>query len=266
MSTGGMMEALSCQACHVPYALAKGKIVTDRSLTGTAIPYYTDEFLSADPLDPWNPDKSTWYPALRAKTDSDGHERLFPLKHEVAIYWADWNQGGTPGILSDDTIWPIILWRVRQITGNAPLPGVTDDNGDGMPEVNRLDEILLYIQALKGNDSYGRPVADNPVLVKGGLVWYEDAGAPGGVSAFEHEGSGIFVQSFENFGMDHNVLVQDEAWGAYEDSPAEGCPDCHVAAPTESPVFDRLILIDPFDEDGDRVYKTVQEMTGVDPP
>jgi hypothetical protein len=261
-STGGPMVAMSCQGCHVPYPLERAVIVTDRSLTGTAVYYFTEEFLSADPVDPSNPDTSTWYPALRWKTDSDGVSRLFPQKMEVAIYWADWDENGTPGDLSDDTIQPIILWRVRQITGNAPLPGVTDDNGDGLLEVNRSAEMLLYTQALKGSDSYGRQVAANPVLVKGRRIWHEDAEDPGSMIWFEHEGSGVYVESFELFGLDHNVLAAPEAWGA--GFPPE-CGDCH-RADGQSPVLDRLILVDPWDVNGDPVYETVRDMTGVAPP
>ena len=94
-----------------------------------------------------------------------------------------------------------------------------------------------------------------------------DAGSPGNVASFEHEGSGIVVQSYETFGLDHNVLVQDESWGAYTgDNPAEGCPDCHKPTTMDSAVFAKLILVDPFDENGDPVYMTVSEMTGVIPP
>jgi hypothetical protein len=264
--TGGMMARLSCQACHVPYALEEAVIVTDWSLTGTAVSYSTAEFLSADPLDPSNPDKSKWYPSLRLKEESNGLQRLFPQKHEVAIYWADWDQNGTPLDLVDDTIRPIILWRLRQITGDAPLPGVTDDNGDGKLEVNRPAEIATYIQALRGNDSYGRPVAINPVLVKGDRVWHEVPGTPGLIVSFEHEGSGVLVESFETFGLDHNVLAQEEAWGAYVANPSEGCPDCHRPVTLDSPVFARQILVDPFDENGDPVYKSVAELSGVSPP
>jgi len=264
--TGGMMAKLSCQSCHVPYALETGVIVTDWSLTGTAVSYSTDEFLSADPLDPSNPDKDRWYPTLRLKKDSDGLLRLFPQKDEVAIYWADWDQNGTPLDLVDDTIRPVILWRLRQITGDAPLPGVTDDNGDGKLEVNRSAEIALYIQALRGNDSYGRTVADNPVLVKGTHVWHEDPATPGLIVSFEHEGSGVLVESVETFGLDHNVLAQEESWGAYVTNPSEGCPDCHRPTTLDSPVFARLILVDPFDENGEPVYKSVAELSGVSPP
>ncbi len=268
---GTMMLKLSCQFCHIPYPLERAIIVTDRSLTGTAVTYFTDEFLSADPLNPSDPDKSKWYPAFRAKTDSNGSQRFFPQKTEVAIYWADWDQNGTPGDLSDDTIHPIILWRLRQITSNSPLPGVTDDNGDGKLEVNLPAEMLLYMQALKGNDSYGRQVAANPVLVKGERIWYEDSQDPDGVSWFEHEGSGVHVESFEVFGLDHNVLAAKEAWGIEYNEQGVGvdtCGHCHLAHNGGEPtlVMDRLILVDPFGPDGLPVYKTVREMTGLNPP
>jgi hypothetical protein len=143
---------------------------------------------------------------------------------------------------------------------------VTDDNGDGTPEVNRRAEIFLYIQALKADDVHGRPVAENPVLVKGGRVWYEEPAGPGGVAFFEHEGTGIAVESYETFGLDHNVLVQEEAWGAWVDNPSEGCPDCHRPITQDSPVFARWVLVDPFDEHGRRIYKTVSELSGLTPP
>ncbi|MCP4248717.1 MAG: hypothetical protein GY778_16860 [bacterium] len=260
--TNGPMEKVSCQGCHVPYALERANMVTDRSLTGTAVTYLTDEFLSANPIDPTDPDKSTWHPALVWKTDSDGQQRLFPQKKEVAIYWADWDDMGTPGDFTDDRVQPIILWRVRQITGNQPLSIVTDDNADGKLEVNRPAEILLYMKALKGNDSYGRQVAANPVLIKGERVWYEDSEAAEDVSWFEHEGAGLHVESFETFGLDHNVLDKTEAWGA---GFPPFCDDCH-RGDGQSPVFDRLILVDPFDETGQPLYRTVRDMTGAVPP
>ncbi len=265
-STGnGPFRVLSCQACHVPHALERGIIVTDRSVTGTAIHYFTDELLSADPLNPASADKSIWFPALRKKVDSDGLERYFPQKMEVAIYWADWDQNDTPEDVSDDTIQPIILWRIRQVTGNAPLVGVTDDNGDGKPEVNRPEEILLYMQALQGNDGYGQRIANNPVLVKGERVWYESGQEPDGVAWFDAEDSGITVFPFEVFGLDHNVLPATESWG-YAENWAEGCTDCHRPATHDSPVIDRLVLVDPFGVDGQPVYTTIRSMTGLNPP
>ena len=48
--------------------------------------------------------------------------------------------------------------------------------------------------------------------------------------------------------------------------PRSDCPDCHRPATLDSPVFARLILVDPFDEQGDPVYKTVTELVGISPP
>jgi len=260
----GPMAKIACQSCHVPWALRPANIVTDRSVTGTAIQYSTSQFLSADPIDPTNPDKSRWSPGLRPKIDSDGRMRFFPQKMEVSIFWGDWDQHGTPDDMSDDTVQPIILWRVRQVTGNKPLPVVTDDNGDGVPEVNRPEEMVVYMKALRGDDSHGEPVARNPVLVKGPKVWYFDPQSPTGVSWFPSEGAGPVVVPYEIFGLDHNVLAKTNAWGSGE-LPDNMCAHCHTQVGT-SPVIDRAVLLDPFDENGEPVYSTVRQMYGLNPP
>ena len=161
-------EVLSCQACHVAYP-ARTRQHRDRSVADGRRPVLRDQRvpIGGPRLIHPHPDKSKWFPAMVAKIDSDGVERYFPQKREVAIYWADWDDKGTPGDYTDDVVHPIILWRVRGITGDQPLPGVNDDNGDSRLEVNTPAEMLLYMQALKGNDRYGEPVATNPVLIKG---------------------------------------------------------------------------------------------------
>ncbi|MHC4090349.1 MAG: hypothetical protein ACYSVY_08750 [Planctomycetota bacterium] len=266
MVVGNMIDVLACQACHIPYSATSADLVVDHAVTGTTVQYGTDEFLSADPLDPTDPDRSRWYPALKAKTDSDGLTRYFPAKTLLSLWWADWDDNGTPGDMSDDVVAPIPLWKVRQITGNAPLPGVTDDNGDGKMEVNRLAEINLYLQALKGNDSYGRQVAANPVLVKGGRIWHEDPETPPDyVTSFGYEGTGLVVESMHPFSMDHNVLRAGDGWGT--EAGGWACGHCHQFWNGGQPtvVMDRLILVDPFDSDGLAVYETVKDMTGLNP-
>ena len=253
-------DILSCQACHVPYALATALLFRDITIPGMT--GSTAQYLSADPLNPADADKSKWHPTLIPKRDSDGVTRWFPANLWINIYFADWDQNGTPADLSDDLVTPIYTWRVQQIIGPTPLPVVTDDNGDGQPEINRKPEILAYLQALKANDTHGTPGAIRPVLVKGPRVWYEDPEAPGGVSSFNHLGSGIPMTSYPYiWEMDHNVLAKEESWGAGDMN--EGCQDCHSA---KSPVFDRLVLIDPFDEDGKPVYEKVRTLTGLNPP
>lgn len=264
----GPFDVLSCQACHIPYTLhMPGLLFAHSTVTGLPAFGFAATYYSADPLNPSDPDKSRWYPTLIWKLDSDGVERLFPALHLSVIYWADWDQNGTPGSLSDDTLTPILQWRIFQITGGAPLPGVTDDSGDGQLEINRPEEILTYIQALKGNDRYGRQVASRPVFVKNGEVWYQDPQDPASVGSFELEGSGISdAWQFYYMGIDHNVLAKEQAWGYHPTNPEEGCRDCHRPETLDSPVFDRLILVDPYGPDGQPVYTTVRELTGANPP
>jgi len=262
----GPMKVLSCQACHIPYALLYAQCVADQSLTGRGIGYNTDVFYSADPLHPSNPDKSRWYPAMRLKQDSDGVYRYFPHNRRVVTWWADWQTNDTPDYYADDLVVPIIPWRVQQATGGQPLPVVTDDNGDGRMEVNRPEEILAYIQALKGTDSYGRQIAANPVLVKGRKLWYEDPASPGVVATFEYEGSGIIAELSTRYEMDHNILPKEESLGFNATDPSVGCTDCHRPLLHDAPFTDRLILVDPWGPDGQPVYETIRERTGLNPP
>jgi hypothetical protein len=253
---------MACQFCHVPYKQSSADLVVDNAVTGATVSYRTDAFLSADPLDPANADKSRWYLAFEHKTDQDGMPRLYPIKLLLSTWWGDWDDRGTPADFSDDVVAPIPLWRVRQVTQGAALAGVTDDNGDGIPEVNTLVEIALYIQTLQGIDSHGNQIAARPVLVRGGRVWYADAAASEGINSFDVEAVGCEAESFHPFSADHNVLPSAEALGANG-----ACGNCHTALNGGQPtaVFDRLILVDPYDVNGSPAYRTVRDLTGVNP-
>ena len=236
-------EILSCEACHVPSKTTPADLVVDNAVTGSSVGYNTAAFLSADPLDPATRTRASWYPSFVLRPDRDGANRMFPVKLLLSIWWGDWDQNGTPTNKADDVIKPIPLWRVRQITSGLTPPA---DN-----KVNTLAEIATYIAALKGNDSHGVQVAANPVLVKGGQVWHDDGA--GSVTSFEYEGTGIKTESSHPFSVNHNVRPGSEALGS------TSCNECHNGG---TPVFDRLILIDPFGPDGQPVYKTVREFVG----
>jgi hypothetical protein len=261
----GPMELLSCEACHIPYGVYAHSMF-DSSITATFTIFPSSLYYSADPLDPTNPDKSRYYPDLVFKTDSDGKQRLFPAATRPFVYWANWDQNGTPADLSDDTIAPVVAQQIRILHGGVALPGVTDDNADGRLEINRPEEILIYIQYLKGGNPQERVLATRPVLVKGKRVWYEDPLAPGGVGSFDFAGQGIAMENWTASSVDHAVFPKDKAWGYSPINPSEGCRDCHRPATHDSPVFDRLILVDPNGLDGKPVYETVRQMTGLNPP
>lgn len=262
-------DALSCQACHIPMPWRGPDGMTtasDRSVTVASISYPAKDFYSADPLNPADPDKSRWIAMLVPKTDEDGVVRLFPtIPPRPQIYWADWDQRGTPDDKTDDLIKPIIQWRLWQVLGTQPLPGVTDDNGDGKPEINRPEEMLIYMNALKVNDRYGRPIAVNPVLVKGMRVWHEDSGNASGVNSFNPYEFGLDTDWAYFLGINHNVRRANEGWG-HSRGEEPGCGDCHRPGTFDSPVFDRLIMVDPFGPDGGPVYEKVRTLNGYNPP
>ncbi len=262
-------DALSCQACHIPMPWRGADnmtVASDRSVTVSAISYPAAGFYSADPLNPAGADKSQWFTMLVPKMDEDGVVRLFPtIPPRLQIYWSDWDQRGTPDDKTDDLIQPIIQWRLWQVLGSQPLPGVTDDNNDGKPEINRPEEMLIYMHALKVNDRYGRPIATNPVLIKGMQVWYEDPGAASGVNSFNPYEYGIDTNWAYFLGVNHNVRPAAEALG-HSRGTNPGCDDCHRPATLDSPVFDRLMMVDPFGSDGRPVYEKVRALTGRNPP
>ncbi|MEK6799257.1 MAG: hypothetical protein AABZ12_09855 [Planctomycetota bacterium] len=261
-------DILSCQACHIPSSPMASNAVFDSSVAAYFVTLKADRFYSADPLDPANPDKSLRYSALVLKTDSDGKVRLFPGGTIPNVYWADWDQNSTPDDLTDDTVAPVIAAQMRLLTGGIALPGVTDDSGDGKADVNRPDEILTYIQFLKGANPQGMALASRPVLVKGTKIWYEDAQAAGGVNFLSFPGTGMTMEGWTPFvySIDHNVQPAKDGWGYDASDPQAGCRDCHRPGTLDSPVFDRLVLVDPFDENGQPVYAKVRELTGLNPP
>jgi hypothetical protein len=260
------MDKLACQFCHIPYRLSPADLVVDNATTGATIGYSTQDWLSSDPLDPTNADKSRWYPAFKTKKDEDGKTRLFPVKNLRSIWWGDWDEKG-PG-RGDDVVSPIILWRLRGLTQGQPLQGVADDNLDGKPEVNTLAEIEIYLLALASAvDRYSNPlVANKPVLIKGGKLYYYDATIPSPprVASLDYHTEGIKTESSHPFAIDHNVFKANLALGA------TGCAECHKNANggNPTPVFDRKVLVDPFFTDNLPRYETVRDMLshdGIDP-
>jgi hypothetical protein len=247
-TTAKHLGTMSCEVCHIPFKTTAATLVTDNAATGGSINYGTGAFPSEDPLDPGASDADgKWYPSFVMKTDKDGVDRMFPVKLLRSVWWGDWDQ-------TNDVVRPIALWRVRQAIA-AATPAVADNNGDTINEVNTEAEILAYIAALKADDVHNNPVAAIPVLVKGGKIWYDDGGSLG---VLDYHAAGIAAESGHPFSINHNV-TKDDAISA--------CGDCHRSMNGGNPakVFDRPILIDPFDESGNPVYDTVRDITGLSP-
>ena len=148
---------------------------------------------------------------------------------------------------------PIPLWKIREL--NKPV--LKDDDGDGIPEVNSLDEIKTFLKALKGKDKFGNPVANHPVLIKGGFLYHLNN--KGEVEKNKHDQApyrnGAGQAEAYDFSLSHNVVAGSSVIGA------RGCKDCHSK---NSAFFLRRILVDPYDEKGNPVYIENWERLGID--
>ena len=165
---------------------------------------------------------NTWYPAL---TKWKG--RIVPAKSLVVMYWGDLDP-------KTNVVKPIPLWKIQELK----KPPLKDDNGDGVPEVNSLDEIKAFLKALKEKDKFDALVAAHPVLMKGGFLYQLDK--DGEVEKMKHEQAELLDLS-----LNHNVMSGQDVMGA------RGCKECHSK---KSSFFLRKVLIDPWDEKGKPVY------------
>jgi hypothetical protein len=230
------MRIIACETCHIPYQPGSEDLVYDHASTGETTLFETAKFLSSDPLDPKKTapgvDPSIWYPSLKKWKG-----KFIPVKSILVSYWGDLEN-------ATNRVKPIVLWKIRDLK----KPPLKDDDGDGSPEVNTLEEIKSFLKELKGKDKFGNPVAEQPVLIKGGYLYKLDK--MGEVEKVRHSESGGLDHS-----ISHNVVSGMNVIGA------KGCKDCHSK---KSSFFLRKILVDPWDEKGKPVYVEAWEVLGID--
>jgi len=239
------MRRLVCQTCHIPFQMASADLVYDHASTGSTTLHETSKFLSNDPLDPKKSvsgvNLTQWYPTLR-----EFKGKIVPVKSLIVIYWGDLDE-------KTNVAKPIPLWKIREIS----KPALKDDDGDGIPEVNSIEEIKSFLDALKAKDKFGNPVATHPALIKGGFLYHLDK--KGEVEKIKHDQAphrnGAGQAEPLDFSISHNVMSGENVIGS------RGCKDCHTK---NSPFFLRKILIDPYDEKGKPVYIEAWERLRID--
>jgi hypothetical protein len=230
------LKLIACQTCHIPFHTVAADLVYENASTGSTFIYDTSSFLSNDPLDPKRSvpgvDPNIWYPAI-----IKWKGRMIPTKPLVVIYWGDLDP-------KTNVVKPILLWKIRELK----KPPLKDDDGDGIPEINSLDEIKAFLKILKGKDSFGNPVANHPVLMKGGFLYQLN-------KKEEVEKTKLEQAEALDFSLSHNVRSGPDVIGA------RGCKECHSK---KSSFFLRKILTDPCDEKGKAVYIENWERLGID--
>ena len=230
------LKIIACQTCHIPFQMVPADLVYEYTSTGRPLVYDTSKFLSNDPLNPKRfipgVDPKIWYPTL-----TKWKERIVPVKSLTVIYWGDLNQ-------KTNVVKPISPWKIQELK----KPPLKDDNGDGIPEVNSLDEIKVFLKVLREKDKFGNPVAFHPVLMKGGFLYQLDK--KGEVEKTKHEQAEVI-----DFSLSHNVISGPDVIGA------RGCKECHSQ---KSSFFLRKVLIDPHDEKGNPVYIETWERLGIE--
>ncbi len=191
------LETIACETCHVPHlnrAAALGFDATTGKLAFTINPPEAKEFGAA----------AQWKPVYQRRADG----KIYPFNDVLATWWGNLDEDGI--------LYPLFL-REHEAAWELFQEAVTDDNGDGEPEVNRDEEIIAglkaFSQSLAGNRRFHRI---HPVLVKGGKAYHLDEA--GRLMLLDYDLTGMTEADFP---ISHVIAPVRLALGAH------GCQDCH---------------------------------------
>lgn len=224
------LATITCESCHIP-RLGRSAALGCDATTGKLI-------FSTNPPDANGfGDTAVWSPVYQRRAN----HKIYPFNSVLAIWW------GNRDI--DSLVHPLFL-REHAEGWKLFKDQVTDDDGNGEPEVNRDEEIkaglVAFSQSLAGN---GRFKQVHPVLIKGDKAYELDS--TGALTSGPHK-------SYDrvDFSISHNVAPAREALGA------NGCGDCH--APNAN-FFKGARLLDLYGEDGKPVTISMGRAYGCSP-
>jgi len=220
------LQKINCKTCHIPsLGRAAGKF-----FDMTRGDLHWDVVAGASRIGA--PER--WYPAYQMFRG-----QIHPVNPIFGLWWGNRDEDGrvTPLFARElKAAWDLYKDRVR------------DDNGDGLPEVNRPEEIAAGLEAVrKVLASSQRFKRIDPVYVKGDRVW--DLG-PSGV-----RDAPWTPAEATGFSVSHNVAPAKEALGS------GGCTDCHSP---QGKFFSRVRTVDPFDSTGKEVTEPLYRGMGLD--
>ncbi|MGC8845644.1 MAG: multiheme c-type cytochrome [Candidatus Hydrogenedens sp.] len=250
------MESLSCQTCHIPVRKVKSALVQVSDVLNpgpkiTPPPKYVWTFYDQD-MNYWN-----HYGELAQFTAKDQPTDLFYpqyARYKGQIFPVNPVHSAWPGIytkgkngLHQPRMKDVYeMWVTHQKDPNAypELAKIKDDNNDGIPEVNRDEEIDAIIKSVTDMlTSKGYDLAHKKV------VWVNDDRMYFNSSEFQWINKDLYESSpyASVYKYNHDVSPALSALGR------KGCVECHSFS-SQSMLF-RNIVKYPFGKDGKPVYE-----------
>lgn len=224
------LKRLACESCHIPHLGRSAMQGID--VTSGDVQYY-----SRPPgYSPFG-DRATWEPDYEDRTNN----KIYPINAVLTIWWANKD--------SDGIIYPLFE-REAAAAWELYSDSITDDNGDGKPEINRDAEIMAGLKgvakSLQGNKRFSQI---QPVFVKA-----EKATILGSDGKLQQVP--LNISSTVKYSINHNVAAARLALGS------NGCSDCHASS---AHFFKGKRVIDLFAADGKPVTQANGREFGCNP-
>jgi len=259
------MEKIACQTCHIPSRAVKSALVQASDV------YNPAPRITPPPKHIWafyDQEMAFWnhYGELELFTANDEPTNITRptlIRYKGKIYpanrvhsaWVGFEEEGKPGLnqlFMKDFFQMWTQHRADPQNKYPELAKVTDDNGDGIIEVNRAEEIDALLAATRAH------LAATAFPMEGRrLVWVSDSRAYYSSSESRdlphEEYEATAYASVHKFS--HDVAPARAALGA------GGCKDCHSG---DSRFFFGAVLERPFDSSGKPVWTTQSAALGYD--
>lgn len=255
-------EKISCQTCHIPWRYVKSAQVQVSDVFNPA------PKISPPPKRIWtfyDQDMNFWnhYGELNMFTKEDQPTNPFRpvlIRYKGKIYpanrvhsaWPGIVEEGKPGLNQPFMKDVFMMWQIHNEDHlkYPELSKIIDDNGDGVPEVNKpeeIDAIIISIRQYLIDTKYDLTEKKvvwvlNDKLFYSGSEWEK-------IPKYDYEAS-PYASVYK---YSHDVAPANSALGS------KGCSDCHSK---DSHLFFANVVVYPFVEDGRPVTIKQAELLG----
>lgn len=260
------LKKIACQTCHIAQRQAKAALIQDSTVFNDAPRIEAPgkriwTFYGTD-MRPWNLygeaslATSEYQPLFVYEPVRIWYKgKIFPMNRIYSIWVATITQDGQIGQPYMKDLFT--LWKAHRENPKENYPELNligDDNNDGVPELNRPEEIRGFLAAMtrhlqkQGEDLSGKSV----ILVSGseytadGSTWKPLPFAP---KPWE------YTPYSSVFKLSHDILPAASALGA------GGCTDCHSL---KASFWTQKVMVKPFDgPKAETIYTTNAQLLGL---